>query len=143
MIHKKRYDYTRNNHGVFINLTWIPESMLQEMEQYIEFCQRSKTELTKYESLCDVLNSKFNEERNRKDDKDPKMVVPAALRVLQSDTGSSASAGQLAESSQYRGSRVSTSMRFYLLKKRYAKMNTLANNFENDLSPEPYSISTV
>jgi hypothetical protein len=61
MIHNYGCMYTRNNNGLFINLTWIPEDLLDELEKYIKFCSRSQTELKKYESICDVLNTKLKE----------------------------------------------------------------------------------
>ena len=57
MIHKRHKDYTRNNNGVFINLTWVNEDLLNDLENYVRFCTCSRTELRKFESLCDVLNS--------------------------------------------------------------------------------------
>jgi hypothetical protein len=45
MIHNHGCDYTRNNNGLFINLTWIPDELLKELEQYVKFCNRSQTEL--------------------------------------------------------------------------------------------------
>lgn len=57
MIHKKTTNYTRNNNGIFINLAWVHENILEEMEKYVQFCTSSRIELKKYESICDVLNN--------------------------------------------------------------------------------------
>ena len=57
MIHKKTTNYTRNNNGVFINLAWVSDDILEEMENYVQFCTSSHIELKKYESICDVLNN--------------------------------------------------------------------------------------
>jgi hypothetical protein len=65
MIHSHGCDYTRNNNGLFINLTWIPDELLEELEQYVKFCNRSQTELKKYESICDVLNIKLREDSSQ------------------------------------------------------------------------------
>ena len=67
ILHKHRFDYTRNNHGVFINLSWVPDVVLSQMEEYIQFCHQSKHELRKYESICDALNTKLasHEEKPR------------------------------------------------------------------------------
>jgi len=59
MVHEHGCNYTRNNNGVFLNLAWIEEALLTKLEQYIEFCKKSRIEITKYESLCDVLNQKL------------------------------------------------------------------------------------
>lgn len=131
MLHRNNYNYTRNNHGVFINLSWISADMVTLMENYIEFCHRSKVELQKYESICDVLSSKIQEERMEKD-------VPVQ-RLGQS---SLSTAKQLDSSIEKQNAKISTSLRFYLLKKKFAKVNALPNNFENDLKPDDYVISS-
>lgn len=128
MIHKERYDYTKNNHGVFINLTWIPESLLSQIEQYIDFCHRSKSELQKYESICDILNTKMHTPPVEDDS-----MLPTNTPTMPHSSEDS--------SEKVTGSRVSTSMRFYLLKKRFSKMSACPNNFESDLKPDPYVIS--
>ena len=38
MIHSHGCTYTRNNNGLFINLTWISEDLLTELEHYVKFC---------------------------------------------------------------------------------------------------------
>jgi hypothetical protein len=125
MFHRQRYEYTRNNHGVFINLSWVPETLLEQMEQYIEFCHRSKTELKKYESICDVLNTKFYEEKDAADPNTPTCHgSPSRIKAT--------------EEEPVEKSRVTTSMRFYLLKKRFAKTCAAPQNMESDLKPEPY-----
>ena len=34
MIHNYGCNYTRNNNGLFVNLTWIPEELLIKLEKY-------------------------------------------------------------------------------------------------------------
>lgn len=128
MIHRERYEYTKNNHGVFINLTWIPDSLLTQMERYIDFCHKSKHELQKYESICDVLNTKMNE---TKDDVATLSAPSFVYDVVKADDLDTKTV-----------SRVSTSMKFYLLKKRFSKMANNMYNYENDLKPEAYLIHT-
>jgi hypothetical protein len=128
MIHRHNYNYTRNNHGVFINLSWIPEDMVVLMENYIEFCHRSKVELQKYESICDVLSTRMHEDR----DKDSN-IIPSQRSIIsitkQLDTSNSG---------DKTNTKISTSLRFYLLKKKFAKLSTLPNNYESDLKQEDY-----
>ena len=38
MIHNYGCNYTRNNNGLFVNLTWIPEELLIKLEKYVNFC---------------------------------------------------------------------------------------------------------
>lgn len=135
MIHRNSYQYTKNNHGVFINLSWIPEDMVVLMEKYVEFCHRSKVELQKYESICDVLNNRMQEEREREKE--------TGRSSFASDTRANAftcSQKQTCDTCIEKSGKVSTSLRFYLLKKKYAKVSTQQNNFENDLKQDEYII---
>ena len=61
ILHQKQTIYTRNNNGVFLNLTWLDESILSCVEDYVKFCTHSRTELLKFESICDVLNKKHSQ----------------------------------------------------------------------------------
>lgn len=130
MIHRNNYNYTKNNHGVFINLSWIPEHMISLMEKYVEFCHRSKVELQKYESICDVLNHRFQEEREKVNLSSLSHEIKASFITNMKTTNEPPE----------RANKVSTSLRFYLLKKKFAKVSSIANNFENDLKPEEYVI---
>lgn len=133
IIHKHRFDYTRNNHGVFINLSWVPDAVLKQMEEYIEFCHQSKHELKRYESLCDALNSKLAVVKDS-DVGASKSKVDARLEALARPEEAGA------EPVVEKVSRVSASMRFYLLKKKYNKTSVLPTNMENDLSHDEYVV---
>lgn len=141
ILHKHRFDYTRNNHGVFINLSWVPDVVLSQMEEYIQFCHQSKHELRKYESICDALNTKLasHEENPVRQKKDLKSLPKAAPTNRDTDTPQYASTSSEACE---KANRVSASMRFYLLKKKYAKMGTIPNSTEIDLSRDEYVITT-
>jgi hypothetical protein len=128
MIHRNNYTYTRNNHGVFINLSWIPEDMVVLMENYIEFCHRSKVELQRYESICDVLTTRMHEDRYKETSSTP----------YQRSIISSTKHGDTSSGGDKSNTKISTSLRFYLLKKKFAKLSTLPNNYESDLKQEDY-----
>jgi hypothetical protein len=135
IIHKHHFDYTRNNHGVFINLTWVPEPILKEMEEYIRFCHQSKHELKKYESICDALNTKLvcSSNETQKNKQEARLLAKAALQA----EDAAAPVVQAEKSSK-----VSSSMRFYLMKKKFSKMVAPVTNLENDLNHDNYVIST-
>ena len=61
LLYKDNCEYTQNNNGIFFNLSWVSEETMVKIEQFVEFCNQSNTELTKYETLCDVLNHKLYE----------------------------------------------------------------------------------
>lgn len=180
MIHSYGCSYTRNNNGLFINLTWIPEELLQKLEQYVKFCNRSHTELKKYESICDVLNTKLKETNPETNKTDTSIHIPLSTQTLsstltQTQTQASTSTQSKLDSETKKEpvilqmnynvdeldenevinndeneidtevetektvNKVSSSMKFSLLKKRYSKLSNLNTNLiETDLKQEQY-----
>ena len=41
--------YSRNSNGVFVNLSLLPDVVIQEMERFVDFCVRNKNSLDEYE----------------------------------------------------------------------------------------------
>lgn len=127
MLHANGCKYTSNNHGVFLNLSWLSEEILQKIETYVAFCFRSKSEVHKYESLCDVLNRNIQQTKKKGASTDVPMddvPTPAPSTV---------------DKKVNTPSRVSSSMKFYLLKKRYAKQVIASGATKNDLEVEKHS----
>lgn len=145
IIHKHRFDYTRNNHGVFINLSWVPDTVLAQMEEYIQFCHQSKHELKKYESICDALNTKLvnHDHDDAKSKKEMRMLANKIPPLKENNETPVNSLNQNVNEATNidKTNKVSASMRFYLLKKKYAKLSTIANNLESDLSHDEYKIN--
>jgi len=137
MIHKYNNSYTKNNNGIFVNLSWIPLELLEQLEQYIKFCNRSLCELKKYESICDVLNSNINENTlvstNKKNKKNIVCTSNEEIHTIDEDN-----IGEIENQSL---SRISSSLRFSLLKKKFSKVAIQNNiNCENDLKIEEFII---
>jgi hypothetical protein len=129
LLHKHKCEYTRNNNGIFINLSWLSEDILEKIEQYVAFCNKSHNEVQRYESICDVLNRKINDNKNKQTaDAD----IPHSYQVLDTKRLST-----VATNCQP-GGRMSSSMKFYLLKKKFAKQVPLTTNAKNDLSRDAY-----
>lgn len=131
LLHANGCRYTSNNHGVFLNLTWLSEEILQKIETYVAFCVRSRHEVQKYESLCDVLN------RNIQQTPKAKTAGGATDVPSSSNEGGSTSVSTSESKKIGAGSKVSSSMKFYLLKKRFAKQS-VALTTKNDLDLEVY-----
>lgn len=127
MLHANGCHYTSNNHGVFMNLSWLTEDILQKMETYVAFCVRSRHEVQKYESLCDVLN------RNIQQNTKTKQTAPVDNQAVKEDKVA------LVDKKAGPASKVSSSMKFYLLKKRYAKQNTSSGNAKNELVADDHT----
>jgi len=113
IIFKNNNNYSKNNNGVIINLTWMNEDILQQIDNYINFCIKSHNEINKYEVLCnnfsDVINVKEKIEDNE---------IEIANKNKQ---------------------KISSCMKFYLLKKKFAKQSLInVNKSEKILTHEEY-----
>jgi hypothetical protein len=127
LLHKYKCQYTRNNNGIFVNLSWLSDDMLERIEQYVAFCSKSHCEVKKYESICDVLNKNIQYQKNPQPNQDDNEIVGMSIN----DTSSKYDKKQL-------NNKISSSMRFYLLKKRFAKQIPIITTAKNDLSREEY-----
>jgi transcription termination factor Rho len=121
IIHKTNSSYTQNNNGVFVNLNWIDESNLQKIYDYVCFCLTSQTEINKYEAMKSIITDSMNKEKTD----DPKTEETIDIISPLQNT---------------RQSRISSSMRFYLLKKKYQKKcGSFDNRVNNTLTHEEYT----
>lgn len=126
IIHESKCGYTRNNNGIFVNLAWLDHDIIDRVEKYVCFCTKSQTELTKYESLCDVLNHKMHD-YNQVD----------VNQVIETKPTKERYAG---DEEKVNAAKASSSMRYYLLKKRYAKQQTLPNTYLGYLNKDIYIV---
>jgi hypothetical protein len=124
IIIENKTNYTQNNNGVFLNLNWLEEDILLKLNNYISFCISSQNEITKYELMKDQLNDsistkdKYNDNINAK----PDLVNCNNTNISRQ--------------------KFSSSMKFYLLKKKYMKQNIIPINvLENVLKYEDYIIN--
>lgn len=121
IIYKGNNNYSKNNNGVFINLSWINEENLIKINNYIDFCIKSHNEIIKYENICnnfsDVVNDTNNNEPN-----ETNILNDINIKNKQ---------------------KISSFMKFYLLKKKFGKQSiTLNNKSEKHLTHEEYLIIT-
>lgn len=128
LLHANGCHYTSNNHGVFLNLSWLTEDILQKIETYVAFCVRSRHEVQKYESICHVLNRNIQDHPKTSVRTNVEAAATVADRVDEKVPDKKVSAS----------SKVSSSMKFYLLKKRFAKQNANIVTTKNDLFVESY-----
>jgi len=111
IIHKNNNNnYTKNNNGIFINLNWLNEETLNLVNNYINFCIKSHNEINKYEDICNMLNESINKEEIAID------ATNANIKTIINNK-----------------QKVSSSMKFYLLKKKFQKQQ-LQTNIENYLT---------
>lgn len=122
-------NYTKNNNGIFLNLNWIEEELLSKINNYILFCIKSQNEISKYELMKTLLNDSINTKDTATDEDVPSVVADTATV----DT---------VAVSVVPKQKFSSSMKFYLLKKKFMKQNTTCNTcLDNDLTYEDYLIT--
>ena len=122
-------NYTKNNNGIFLNLNWIEEDLLTKINNYILFCIKSQNEISKYELMKTLLNDSIN----TKDSATDEDTSSAIAEPVNADTVPVSVAPK---------QKFSSSMKFYLLKKKFMKQNTNTNTYsDNDLTYEDYLIT--
>ena len=118
IIYKNNNNFSKNNNGIFINLCWLDIETLNKINNYINFCIKSHNEINKYEVICNMLNDSINNK-----DKTDEIVVENTdnSKVLLNKQ------------------KISSSMKFYLLKKKFQKQQLTAN-IESYLTYDEYLV---
>lgn len=116
ILHKNNSIYTQNNNGIFVNLNWVDENILQQIYDYIQFCLRSQTEINKYELMKTKISDSINNKEKIDDDKDD--ITIGCTNASSSNTVK-------------QQTKISSSMKFYLLKKKFQKKYTGNQNVNN------------
>ena len=133
-------NYTKNNNGVFLNLNWIDEDLLIKINNYIIFCIKSQNEISKYELMKTLLNDSINTKEINNDIENNLSIDNDTTEIK---TIVALNDGHVNICNQKQ--KFSSSMKFYLLKKKYLKQNiTYKNNINidnNNLTSEDYLIS--
>lgn len=126
ILYKNNSTYTQNNNGVFVNLNWIKEDILVQIYNYINFCLTSQTEINKYEIMKNMITDTMNN-KEKQDEKNNALSQNTSNTHL--NTG------------MVKQNKVSSSMKFYLLKKKFLKKNNVyVNNVNNTLTYEEYVV---
>lgn len=125
ILQKNNCEYTINNNGIFLNLSWLNSSILNQIELFINFCKESKKELDKYEQICKELTDDIDQIRHEE-----KEELEISKEELEEEPG---------ELSKRVPSKISSSMKFYLLKKKFLKSNSITpNQKDRQLYKEDY-----
>jgi len=131
-------NYTKNNNGVFLNLNWIDDDLLNKINNYIIFCIKSQNEISKYELMKTLLNDSINTKE-----------INGDIKNNLSTDNDNIDANTIAETLNdgivnigTQKQKFSSSMKFYLLKKKFMKQNNICNVcLENELTYEDYLIT--
>jgi hypothetical protein len=98
MIYKSNYtNYSKNINGIYINISNLDENILIDIDNYINFCIKTHNEITKYENICNSYIEVINKD---KQDESSVEIIEPSLKNKQ---------------------KISSFMKFYLLKKKFAK----------------------
>ena len=130
-------NYTKNNNGIFLNLNWIDEELLNKINNYITFCIKSQNEISKYELMKTLLNDSINTKEIIGDEE---QSIGADNNVANTEALSGVSCAAINTVTQKQ--KFSSSMKFYLLKKKFMKQSiNYTACLENDLTYEDYLIT--
>ena len=135
ILHKHNSKYTKNNNGIFVNLNLIDYNILEEIYNYIFFCMKSHKEISKYEILKDIYNKNLEIETDKNKNSNIKTIKK---KENEEDEDECEEDNVITHKMQ----RVSSSMKFYLFKKKFLKKNIGTTNQINTniLTYEEYLI---
>jgi hypothetical protein len=115
MIYKVNNNYSKNINGVHVNISNLDENILIEIDNYINFCLKTHNEISKYENICNSYIDVINK------DKQEEVLIDNA------------------ETSLKNKQKISSYMKFYLLKKKFTKnLNIPMNKIDKYLTHEEY-----
>ena len=121
ILHQNGGNYSHNNNGVFVNLNWLDEDILNQIQTYINFCLTSQSEIQRYEHIKNIITDSLSTKEKVVD-----------------QTEQAASTSNIISTNISKQSKISSSMKFYLLKKRFLKKSTPTTNINNTLTHEEY-----
>jgi len=121
ILYKNNCSYTQNNNGVFVNLNWLEEDVLNNIKDYVSFCLCSQREISKYETIKNKLSDKLSTKEKQENNECDVCETP----IINNTTNS-------------KNTKISSSMKFYLLKKRFQKKIPAGIYNCNTLTHEEY-----
>ena len=132
ILYNNNSTYTKNNNGIFVNLNWLNDDILLQLHNYTIFCIKSHKEIKKYEIIKNMYNETINKNKNKTEKNDDILLdnnnIDETIHVNKI-------------------SKISSSMKFYLFKKKFLKKNInnalSNNNIYNLLTHEEYLINKL
>tara|TARA_E500000331_G_scaffold305010_1_gene308463 strand:+ start:2124 stop:2570 length:447 start_codon:yes stop_codon:yes gene_type:complete len=117
IIHTTDTVYTRNNNGIFINLSWVTDSVTQKIYNYINYCILSHNTIENAERIQqEIMQNHINKYET------------------QNETISSNDQTEMKKiHNQTKNKNVSSTMKFYIIRKRMSKCQTIMNKTVNDV----------
>ena len=116
MIYKTNNNYSKNINGININISNLDDNTLIEIDNYINFCKKTHNESTKYENICNSYIDVINKEKEEVSNENNEPLIKNKQKI-------------------------SSYMKFYLLKKKFTKnLNIPMNKIDRYLTHEEYLI---
>ena len=113
--------YKQNNNGIFVNLNWLEYDIIFQINNYIDFCIKSHKEIKKHEIMKNMYNENLNKKKIDVDDiicdNESKEILPE---------------------NNVKIPKISSSMKFYLFKKKFQKKIPPTLNYTNVLLHEKF-----
>lgn len=119
IIYKNNNIYSKTNNGVNINLSLLNLDMLEKINNYIDFCIKSHSEINKYEIICNNYSDVINKDKNEETDLNFNNITDKVIITKQ---------------------KISSYMKFYLLKKKFQKQMPINHRNDKPLNHEEYLI---
>lgn len=113
--------YTQNNNGIFVNLNWLEYDIIVKINNYIDFCIKSHKEIKKHE----IMKNMYNENLNKK-------------KIELEDIICNNVSKEIVVENNIKVPKISSSMKFYLFKKKFQKKNQTSINYANVLFHEKF-----
>jgi len=129
ILYKNNSTYTKNNNGVFVNLNWLDYNILKEINDYIIFCIKSHKEIKKYEIIKNMYNENLNKNKYKNEEIENELNNNLYDNKNEEIINNNKSIKI-----------ISSSMKFYLFKKKFSKKNNIVHSYTNLLSHENYII---
>lgn len=122
ILHKNDSKYTKNNNGIFVNLNWLDNDILIEIDNYINFCIKSNKEIKKHEIMKNIYNENMNKKKNYNPitENNEEKTLDKNETVIDTE----------------KVNKISSSMKFYLFKKKFQKKVINITNLNNVLTHE-------
>ena len=116
MIYKTNNNYSKNINGININISNLDDNTLIEIDNYINFCKKTHNEIIKYENICNSYIDVINKEKEEVSNENNEPLIKNKQKI-------------------------SSYMKFYLLKKKFTKnLNIPMNKIDRYLTHEEYLI---
>lgn len=117
IVHTNKTIYTRNNNGVFVNLSWVTDNVIDKIYNYIKYCILSHNAIENAERIQEEIKKNHINKNEAQTD----------------NVSTSQNAEVKKTSNQQKNKNTTSTMKFYVARKRLSKCQTIMNKLSNDV----------